>query len=824
MNKYKIITKIAFAFIAVLFMAAVSKIVPENKFQPYTLELDSVWKHEDAQQDYWIDIDKDQSTDKVRHHNINISGHSVELIQGQKLNQIYIFRDNEQFIGNRFTFSDIDGDSISELLFVSVKNNTAYLNILRYRADTKLLYPTEKIVLDSVSRYDEKPDVVNNFIITSNSDIYLDLQGGYSVQPRNIYKYNVEQKNCIKTKLNSFVNPKVQHLNYGGQEFLLAAQVISTGNTISPKEAEGLRTSADKDTLEMYQTVKHLEYAYGDFASYVLLYTDNLEFAFEPIEFFGWTNFTKATLTEIDQTPHIVAFTNARLDEKENKRSKLVTVCNLQGKIVKQMPLAHNYSDIFSVSDKIIFHADKTLYLNNKHLQPLNEISDITNAYGFVDLNFDKKSEFIAFRNHTLIVFSEDFDTNATFKIEQEYAPYPEQTPIKTLNINNKHSFLFDTRLFYYLFSYKPNNLAGLKYPFYIAVALFIYAILNLTMRLNNKRLEYENKKLEKIVLERTGEIVAQKVEIEKQAEKINEQFENLQKLNQFKESLTHALVHDLKNPLTQMIANNQNEIVKLSAHKMMRLIMNMLDVEKYTQTQLRLQPEDISLTQLLENLSLELEPSLSEKNLRLKFNFANCIVRADKDSIVRVFDNLLSNAVRYAPLNSAIEIFADEISDNTLKICIKNFGAHILEENLPHVFEKYTNFGNADSSHRSTGLGLAFCKTVIEAHGHQIEAKNVPDGVVFSFTIDGKRSEQYHEQMSQNADKQQITLTTCELNTLKPNFGRLKIIEVAQISDISAILSEIPDDTENIKALKQNILNAVFASNAELYHELIEI
>jgi signal transduction histidine kinase len=62
------------------------------------------------------------------------------------------------------------------------------------------------------------------------------------------------------------------------------------------------------------------------------------------------------------------------------------------------------------------------------------------------------------------------------------------------------------------------------------------------------------------------------------------------------------------------MIANNQNEIVKLSAHKMMRLIMNMLDVEKYTQTQLRLQPEDISLAQLLENLSLELEPSLSEK------------------------------------------------------------------------------------------------------------------------------------------------------------------------------------------------------------------
>jgi len=322
----KLLVNIAFLIIALLFTVLVRQIVPVNTFDPYILTIDSVWQKPETTQEYFVDINNDNVPEKIRHYDINLQGNSIELWRGKKLKQIYIFKDNEKFIGKALKFADLDGDSIQELLFVTVKKDSAFLNILAYRAHTHLLYPVAKLAVDKILLRDEKTDVVNNFIETIGQTIFFDLQGGYTIQPRNTYKYVYGQHGIRKTQLNSLVIPSAKAFVYNKDTFLLATYIRSTGNTISHDEAMSLKNANDKDSFAVYVKFNHLEYAYGDFSSYILLYNDSLKFAFEPVEFFGWTNFTKSVLVNIENQPHIVALTNAQIDEPVNNKCKSISV------------------------------------------------------------------------------------------------------------------------------------------------------------------------------------------------------------------------------------------------------------------------------------------------------------------------------------------------------------------------------------------------------------------------------------------------------------------------------------------------------------------
>jgi signal transduction histidine kinase len=312
-----------------------------------------------------------------------------------------------------------------------------------------------------------------------------------------------------------------------------------------------------------------------------------------------------------------------------------------------------------------------------------------------------------------------------------------------------------------------------------------------------------------------------QKEALESQSNQIGEQYNRLKKLDHFKESLTHALVHDLKNPLSQIMHSSGNQAVHYPARKMLRLIMNMLDVEKYENTQFRLNTGVHSLRNILEEVKSGQEISLSEKNLELHFLFEDFLVLADKEVIVRVFDNLLANAVRFSPQNRSIDISAEKSGDDKVTISIKNYGEPIPMEAIPYVFDKYRQFGEKDNkSYNTTGLGLTFCKMAIEAHGQKISAQNEEDGVRFTFTLDGNFNPVQIQTLAKNDPG--IVLTQNEKSLLNPYFNRLKTIEVHEVSDILQVLDEIPNESENIKTLKQQISDAAFATNAELYSRII--
>ena len=586
MRLVNLIPKIIIIVLASVFAFLVGSIVPENQFEPYHLELDSSWAKEPDVQDYMVDLNNDKVLEIIRHNHINKPGHSIELIYNNQLTVIGIFGKKSFIVSQFVKFADVNQDGVKEMLFVAVDVQKASLFIVEFDFKSGKKPPVKNIQvigIDSVSYQNNVPDAINYEILADKSDIYLDLQAGYSVQPRSIYKYNYISKQLVKTQRNSIVNKELELLNYNKHNFLLAKKVLVTANTFTQEQAEKFRNSKNADSLKNYNHVKSRIYQYGDFSSYILLYNENLEFAFKPLEFPGWTNYTLSGFVWNDSIPYIVSLTNNKLDDKSKRN---ISLCHFQGAIHKQVPATKNYNQLFAERDGFVLHYGKNIDIFTSDLKLKKSIGNLSLVSGFFDLTSDKGNEFIAFEKNRLIIFSDNFSRKTSFPIAQEFAPYPENNRIEILKKEEKSYFLYNTRLFYYLFSYSHNRFAFLKYPFYAALFFFWYGLLFVLLRVNSRRLEKEKQQLEKTVSERTQqlqhknqELALQKEEIEAQAEKIGEQFKHLEKLDLFKESLTHALVHDLKNPLSQILLGAGNHEVNYPARKMMRLITNMLDV-----------------------------------------------------------------------------------------------------------------------------------------------------------------------------------------------------------------------------------------------------
>ena len=321
--------------------------------------------------------------------------------------------------------------------------------------------------------------------------------------------------------------------------------------------------------------------------------------------------------------------------------------------------------------------------------------------------------------------------------------------------------------------------------------------------------------------------LIKQKEEIEAQSEKITDQYERLEKLDHFKESLTHALVHDLKNPLSQIMVNVNNPSVIHPARKMLRLIMNMLDVERYENTEFRLNKELHCLGNLLEEVKAGQDMSMREKNLELRFLFDDYHVLADKEVIARVLDNLLANAIRFSPQNRNIDVFAEQLDDDLLHISMTNYGEPISDEVLPYIFDKYRQFGKNDGS-QTTGLGLTFCKMAVEAHGGKIGVRSKPGkGCSFWFTIpfaSGTHDAEEIETTGQD-DKSKLHLSETDLEALKEVMKQVKEFEIFEISRFHQLLDPLKEVSgSTVNDWISRLFGAIYVQNRVELDRLINL
>ena len=320
-----------------------------------------------------------------------------------------------------------------------------------------------------------------------------------------------------------------------------------------------------------------------------------------------------------------------------------------------------------------------------------------------------------------------------------------------------------------------------------------------------------------------------QKEEIQTQAEELQTTNEKLTELNSFKEEMTGMIVHDLKNPLNSIINLAENKTVVQSGKQMLNMIMNILDVYKYKETKIMINKSDYSLLELSENAINEVFFLAEQKNIKITNEITNkTSIKADKEITERIFVNILTNAIKYTPINGKITITTDTPQDTSqhTKINISDTGQGIPKDQIHLIFEKYGQITAKKSGKiRSTGLGLTFCKMAVEAHGGEIGVESeLEKGTKFWFTLPvGKNLKQQEILEVKTQINEELNLSELDKDILKPYISKLQNLMVYEISEVNGIIKKINiEDSDMLKKWKKEIENAVFTMNEEKYKELI--
>ncbi len=225
--------------------------------------------------------------------------------------------------------------------------------------------------------------------------------------------------------------------------------------------------------------------------------------------------------------------------------------------------------------------------------------------------------------------------------------------------------------------------------------------------------------------------------------------------LEQMRGDLTHMVVHDLRNPLgsimgslqlihTAFVERDQTlPVIKLlrialrSGQKLYLLIDSLLDLGRLEAGETELNKVSVSVPPLIQEAVEQIQPFALNKKLSLSVQVDPDLPEAlaDRDLILRVLTNLLDNAVKFTRREGSITLAARQAEDEIL-FTVSDTGIGIPLEYRHRIFDRFLRLENIDGI-KGTGLGLAFCKLAVEAHGGRIWVESEEDrGSQFKFAL----------------------------------------------------------------------------------------
>jgi signal transduction histidine kinase len=244
--------------------------------------------------------------------------------------------------------------------------------------------------------------------------------------------------------------------------------------------------------------------------------------------------------------------------------------------------------------------------------------------------------------------------------------------------------------------------------------------------------IEFVNKNLENIVIERTTELTNQKGELEEQKKVTDTKNSELEKTISVKNRIFSIIAHDLKSPVLNLslmidhLKNNNDPEVQQSVINSIsqqsgfatNLIDNLLIWGEQQQNKIEYKPEHINLTDLiLENFNLFRAPS-DRKGIKMTYSHkGNPMAICDKDLINIVLRNLLSNAIKFTGRKGSIYVSVEEpvIKDGMIYIKIKDNGVGIPEDKLIKILQdEIIDSSRGTEDEKGTGLGLQLCNDLI--------------------------------------------------------------------------------------------------------------
>ncbi|MBD3272041.1 MAG: response regulator [Elusimicrobia bacterium] len=242
--------------------------------------------------------------------------------------------------------------------------------------------------------------------------------------------------------------------------------------------------------------------------------------------------------------------------------------------------------------------------------------------------------------------------------------------------------------------------------------------------------------------------------------DQLEKSYAELKQLQAIKENLTHLIIHDMRSPVSSIIASlslfeqKHNNIfipdlielfsrLRRNCSIQLNLVSDILEIGKMENQSIQLKKSTFSASALIDDCFAEAETSAMQKNISLHKDCPKQIkLYADQYYIRRVLMNLINNSLKYTDRDGSITVSVTKKNDaKDLLLAVHDSGQGIPAEDLTHIFDRYFQ---ADATHtgarRSVGLGLSFCRMAVEAHGGRIWAESSSDtGSTFVFTIPGK-------------------------------------------------------------------------------------
>jgi two-component system, sensor histidine kinase and response regulator len=238
---------------------------------------------------------------------------------------------------------------------------------------------------------------------------------------------------------------------------------------------------------------------------------------------------------------------------------------------------------------------------------------------------------------------------------------------------------------------------------------------------------------------------------IKRQYDELQELLNVREEMLQLRMDLSHMVIHDLRNPLANILLSCQIlqmrglddrtapkiQQIEYAGHRLESMIDSLLVTAKLESGKLALHPTAVDLPELLQTVGAEFSAIATQQGVNLVQEIAPgpLTIQGDAALLRRVLDNLLSNALKFAPAQSDVTLAVLAHADRVL-LQVRDQGQGVNPALRDQIFAKF-EIGQHLPQMKQMGLGLAFCKMVVEAHGGQIQVgDNDPTGCVFTITL----------------------------------------------------------------------------------------
>lgn len=219
-----------------------------------------------------------------------------------------------------------------------------------------------------------------------------------------------------------------------------------------------------------------------------------------------------------------------------------------------------------------------------------------------------------------------------------------------------------------------------------------------------------------------------------------------------YRSNLLRAISHDIRTPLSGIMGTGEmiistteksdpryarvEDILK-DARWLHDMVENILNLTKLRDGKMVISKEPEAVEEVVGAVLAIMEKRLPDRNIELEMPENVVMAPMDARLVSQVLINLIDNAEKHTPKDKEISLSV-KTDENDIRITVSDRGSGIAESDLPHIFEMFytTGYKNPDSK-RGVGLGLAICRSIVEAHGGKIIAKNRKGGgAEFTFTL----------------------------------------------------------------------------------------